>query len=298
MFLARARNTYLYIGKEESIIACCNKLEKTKTLNCETKNFPPFFAKKETQTSPKKKKKRAQGAKKGAKAKIFFFFSRGNNLHTKFFARRARAFRDSTLVREHTKTSFAQIEFVRKKRYATRRCLFFARVLVASLSPTKRGARVEISRVGTVFSLSFSREKRSSKNTKHTTVLAFPIRAKRKRKRRTKRDAKETNAHRRLLRARRKERRAFFFVVPPSALFLSLLIARESWSVFGRKDFSLEKKESALSRKRRGRESESPLKKRRQKKRRQKTDCLGYQTDTKIFFSFFLPKKVETGPIN
>ena len=267
MFLARARNTYYpYIGKEERVVI--NKLEKTKTLNCETKNFPPFFAKKETKTSPKKKKKRAQGAKKGAKAKIFFFFSRGNNLHTKFFARRARAFRDSTLVREHTrtKTPFAHIEFVRKKRYATRRCLFFARVLVASLSPTKRGARVEISRVGTVFSLSFSREKRSSKNTKHTTVLAFPIRAKRKRKRRTKRDAKETNAHRRLLRARRKERRAFFFVVPPSALFLSLLIARESWSVIGRKDFSLEKKESALSRKRRGRESESPLKKRRQKK--------------------------------
>merc|ERR1712100_568116 len=170
-------------------------------------------------------------------------------------------------TRTHTQKLLVRVEFVRKKRYATRRCLFFARVLVASLSPTKRGARVEISRVGTVFSLSFSREKRSSKNTKHTTVLAFPIRAKRKRKRRTKRDAKEINAHRRLLRARRKERRAFFFVVPPSALFLSLLTARESWSVFGRKDFSLEKKESALSRKRRGRESESPLKKRRQKRR-------------------------------
>merc|ERR1712100_864580 len=108
----------------------------------------------------------------------------------------------------HTQKLLLRVVFVRKKRYATRRCLFFARVLVASLSPTK-SARVEISRVGTVFSLSFSREKRSSKNTKHTTVLAFPIRAKRKRKR-TKRDAKETNAHRRLLRARRKERRAFF----------------------------------------------------------------------------------------
>merc|ERR1712100_329748 len=78
----------------------------------------------------------------------------------------------------HTQKLLVRVEFVRKKRYATRRCLFFARVLVASLSPTKRGARVEISRVGTVFSLSFSREKRSSKNTKHTTVLAFPIREK------------------------------------------------------------------------------------------------------------------------
>ena len=300
MFLARARNTYLYIGKEESIIACCNKLEKTKTLNCETRISRHFLPKKGQKRAQKRKKKEHKGQKKGAKAKIFFFFSRGNNLHTKFFARRARAFRDSTLVREHThahtKTPCARrIRSKEKVRDAT--LSFFARVLVASLSPTKRGARVEISRVGTVFSLSFSREKRSSKNTKHTTVLAFPIRAKRKRKRRTKRDAKETNAHRRLLRARRKERRAFFFVVPPSALFLSLLIARESWSVIGRKDFSLEKKESALSRKRRGRESESPLKK-EDKKRRQKTDCLGYQTDTKIFFSFFLPKKVETGPIN
>ena len=179
------------------------------------KRISRHFLPKKRQKRAQKRKKNSTRGKKGAKAKIFFFFSRGNNLHTKFFARRARAFRDSTLVREHTKTPFAQIEFVRKKRYATRRCLFFARVLVASLSPTKRGARVEISRVGTVFSLSFSREKRSSKNTKHTTVLAFPIRAKRKRKR-TKRDAKETNAHRRLLRARRKERRAFFssFLLP------------------------------------------------------------------------------------
>merc|ERR1711871_379093 len=134
-------------------------------------------------------------------------------------------------------------------------------------------------------------EKRSSKNTKHTTVLAFPIRAKRKRKRRTKRDAKETNAHRRLLRARRKERRAFFFRRSSFRAFsLSPYRSRELESVIGRKDFSLEKKralslgregggspshlskkedikkESALSRKRRGRESESPLKKRRQKK--------------------------------
>merc|ERR1711871_621761 len=170
-------------------------------------------------------------------------------------------------TRTHTQKLLVRVEFVRKKRYATRRCLFFARVLVASLSPTKRGARVEISRVGTVFSLSFSREKRSSKNTKHTTVLAFPIRAKRKRKRRTKRDAKETNAHRRLLRARRKERRAFFFRRSSFRAFsLSPYRSRELESVIGRKDFSLEKKESALSRKRRGRESESPLKKRRQKK--------------------------------
>ena len=273
--------------------------EKTKILNYDERISRHFLPKKRKKRAQKRKKKR----KKGAKAKIFFFFSRGNNLHTKFFARRARAFRDSTLVREHThahtKTPCARrIRSKEKVRDAT--LSFFARVLVASLSPTKRGARVEISRVGTVFSLSFSREKRSSKNTKHTTVLAFPIRAKRKRKRRTKRDAKETNAHRRLLRARRKERRAFFFVVPPSALFLSLLIARESWRAsLGERIFRWKKKRAlSLSEEKGEGVRVTSQKKKTKKKEAKKTDCLGYQTDTKFFFSFFLLKKVETGPIN
>lgn len=254
------------------------------------KEFPAIFCQKREKNEPKKEKKRE---KKGAKAKIFFFFSRGNNLHTKFFARRARAFRDSTtLVREHTHTLLLRKSNSFERKGTRRDVVFFSRAFWSHLSlPTKR-ARVEISRVGTVFSLSFSREKKEARRTPKTrTVLAFPIRAKRQRKRTKRRDAKKTKTHRRLLRARRKERRAFFL-----SRFFSLLIARESWSVVGRKDFSLEKKESALSR-RRG-EGVRVTSQKKKKKKEAKTDCLGYQTDTKNFFSFFLLKKVETGPIN
>jgi hypothetical protein len=263
--------------------------------------FPAIFCQKRDKNEPKKEKKKStRGKKKGQKPRYFSFFQ-GETISTQSFLPDARALSATRLwcanTRTHTQKLLVRVEFVRKKRYATRRCLFFARVLVASLSPTKRGARVEISRVGTVFSLSFSREKRSSKNTKHTTVLAFPIRAKRKRKRRTKRDAKETNAHRRLLRARRKERRAFFFVVPPSALFLSLLIARESWRASSGERIFRWKKKRALSLGREGGGSPSHLSKKEDKKRRQKTECLGYQTDTKIFLVFlvFSSKKGRDG---
>merc|ERR1712100_853449 len=128
----------------------------------------------------------------------------------------------------HTQKLLVRVEFVRKKRYATRRCLFFARVLVASLSTTKRGARVEISRVGTVFSLSFSREKK--KLEEHQTHHRFGISNSREKKEETHKTRREGNQ-----RASPPPSRAtkgtsrVFFVVPPSALFLSLLIARESW---------------------------------------------------------------------
>ena len=226
-FLARAIHTYVCIGEEESI-ACC-KTEKTKTLNYETKISRHFLPKKRRKRAQKRKKKRK---KRGKSQDIFLFFKGKQSPHKVLCQTRARFPRlDDFGARTHAQKLLLRTSNSFERKGTRRDRVFFSRAFWShlSLSPTKR-ARVEISRVGTVFSLSFSREKRSSKNTK--TQHRFGIsnsREKTKETHTTKRDAKETNAHRRLLRARRKERRAFF----PSrrAFSLSLRIARESWSV-------------------------------------------------------------------
>ena len=133
--------------------------------------FPAIFCQKRDKNKPKKEKKRAQGAKKGAKAKIFFFFSRGNNLHTKFFARRARAFRDSTLVREHThahtKTPCARrIRSKEKVRDATL-SFFRARFGRISLFDQARCARRDFSSRHCLFSLFLERKKKLEEHQTH-----------------------------------------------------------------------------------------------------------------------------------
>ena len=225
------------------------------------KEFPAIFCQKREKNEPKKEKKRE---KKGAKAKIFFFFSRGNNLHTKFFARRARAFRDSTLVREHThahtKTPFARrIRSKEKVRDAT---LSFFRARFGRISPSDQArARRDFSSRHCLFSLFLERKKKLEEHQTHR----FGISNSREKKEETHKTRREGNQ-----RASPPPSRAtkgtsrVFFVVPPSALFLSLL-SLERVGASGERIFRWKKKR-ALSLGEGGRESESPLKKRRQKK--------------------------------
>ena len=252
--------------------------------------FPAIFCQKRDENEPKKEKKRE---KKGAKAKIFFFFSRGNNLHTKFFARRARAFRDSTLVREHThahtKTPCARrIRSKEKVRDATL-SFFRARFGRISLSDQARCARRDFSSRHCLFSLFLERKKKLEE---HQTHHRFGISNSREKKEETPHKTRREGNQRASPPPSRatKGTSRVFFVVPPSALFLSLLIARESWRAsLGERIFRWKKKR-ALSLGREGGGSPSHLSKKEDKKRRQKTDCLGYQTDTKIFLGFSCKK--------
>lgn len=217
--------------------------------------FPAIFCQKRDENEPKKEKKRE---KKGAKAKIFFFFSRGNNLHTKFCARRARAFRDSTtLVREHThKNSFCAHRIRSKEKVRDATASFFrARFGRISLSPTKR-ARVDFSSRHRLFSLFLEREKKLEE---HNTVLAFPIRAKRQRKRTQRRETRRKPTHIAASFARdernvaRFSSRRAFSLSPYRSRELERRVSSFRWALEG------------------GRESESPLKKRRQKKEAKKS---------------------------
>ena len=228
------------------------------------KDFPPFFAKKEKKTSPKKKKKEHKGQKKGQKPRYFSFFQ-GETISTQSFLPDARALSATRLWCANTRTHklLLCVEFVRKKRYATRRCLFFARVLVASLSrPSARAYRFLES------ALSFlSKRERQKKREEHQTHR-FGISNSREKKEETHKTRREENqdASPPPSRATKGTSRVFF-VVPPSALFLSLL-ARESWSV-AKGFFVGKKRERSLGEG--GRESESPLRKRRQKRRQKRT---------------------------
>ena len=229
------------------------------------KDFPPFFAKKEKKTSPKKKKKEHKGQKKGQKPRYFSFFQ-GETISTQSFLPDARALSATRLwcANTHTHTLLLRVEFVRKKRYATRRCLFFARVLGASLSrPSARAYRFLESALSF---LSLSREKRSSKNTKHTPFWHFQF----ARKERGNAQNETRRKPRRIAASFARDERnvARFFRRSSFRAFALSPLARESWSV-PKGFFVGKKRERSLGEG--GRESESPLRKRRQKRRQKRT---------------------------
>lgn len=189
--------------------------------------FPAIFCQKRDENEPKKEKKRE---KKGAKAKIFFFFSRGNNLHTKFFARRARAFRDSTtLVREHThKNSFCAHRIRSKEKVRDATASFFrARFGRISLSPTKR-ARVDFSSRHRLFSLFLEREKKLEEHQNTTPFWHFQFARKDKG---NAHNEERREGNQRTSPPPSRATKGTSRVFPLVALFLSLRIARESWSV-------------------------------------------------------------------
>lgn len=219
--------------------------------------FPAIFCQKGDENEPKKEKKRE---KKGAKAKIFFFFSRGNNLHTKFCARRARAFRDSTtLVREHThKNSFCAHRIRSKEKVRDATASFFrARFGRISLSPTKR-ARVDFSSRHRLFSLFLEREKKLEEHQNTTPFWHFQFARKERgnaaqnetRRKPTRIAASFARDERNV--ARFSSRRAFS-LSPYRSRELERRVSSFRWALEG------------------GRESESPLKKRRQKKEAKKS---------------------------
>merc|ERR1712196_77230 len=197
---------------------------------------------------------------------------------TQSFLPDARAFRDSTLVREHThahtKTPCARrIRSKEKVRDAT---LSFFRVRFGriSLSDQARCARRDFSSRHCLFSLFLERKKKLEE---HQTHHRFGISNSREKKEETPHKTRREGNQRASpppSRATKGTSRVFFFVVPPSALFLSLLIARESWRAsLGERIFRWKKKR-ALSLGREGGGSPSHLSKKRRQKKGGKKDGL------------------------
>ena len=219
--------------------------------------FPAIFCQKRDENEPKKEKKRE---KKGAKAKIFFFFSRGNNLHTKFCQTRARFPRlDDFGARTHAQKLLLRTSNSFERKGTRRDRVFFSRAFWSHLSLSDQARTRRFLESAPSF-LSLSRERKEARRTpKHNTVLAFPIRAKRQRKRTQRRETRRKPTHIAASFARdernvaRFSSRRAFSLSPYRSRELERRVSSFRWALEG------------------GRESESPLKKRRQKKEAKKS---------------------------
>ena len=270
-FLARAIHTYVCIGEEESI-ACC-KTEKTKTLNYETKISRHFLPKKRRKRAQKRKKKRK---KRGKSQDIFLFFKGKQSPHKVLCQTRARFPRlDDFGARTHAQKLLLRTSNSFERKGTRRDRVFFSRAFWSHLSLSDQARTRRFLESAPSF-LSLSRERKEARRTQHRFGISNS-REKTKETHTTKRDAKETNAHRRLLRARRKERRAFFL----SSRFFSLSVSLERVGA-SRFVFSLGSRRGEGVR-------VTPQKKKT--KKRGKKKCLGYQTDTQNFSRFFFLKK-------
>jgi hypothetical protein len=254
-FLARAIHTYVCIGEEESI-ACC-KTEKTKTLNYETKISRHFLPKKRRKRAQKRKKKRK---KRGKSQDIFLFFKGKQSPHKVLCQTRARFPRlDDFGARTHAQKLLLRTSNSFERKGTRRDRVFFSRAFWSHLSLSDQARTRRFLESAPSF-LSLSRERKEARRTpKHNTVLAFPIRAKRQRKRTQRRETRRKPTHIAASFARdernvaRFSSRRAFSLSPYRSRELERRVSSFRWALEG------------------GRESESPLKKRRQKKEAKKS---------------------------
>ena len=251
--------------------------------------FPAIFCQKRDKNEPKKEKKRAQGAKKRGKSQdIFLFFKGKQSPHKVFCQTRARFprldFGARTHARTHKNSLCASNSFERK---GTRRdVVFFSRAFWSHLSLDQaRCARRDFSSRHCLF-LSFSRKKKLEEHQTHHRFGTYFARKERGNAAQNETRRKPTRIAASFARDERNVARFFSSFLLPR-FFSSLLIARESWRASWAKGFFVGKKRERFSLGREGGGVRVTSQKKKKKKEAKKTDCLGYQTDTKFFSRFF-----------